>query len=94
MANEFEVEGLLRLTDELVILLYARELALKDVDGVERGIGPHAALDWPCLLPLLNDVVDLVLNYLILRNNLQLKARYRQAVQLFHAPMASVSTVA
>ena len=64
-----------RIFCKLVVLLYARELALEDVDCVERSVGAHAALYGSGLLPLLDDVVDLVLNYLILRNNLKLQPR-------------------
>ncbi len=73
MTDEFEVQGFLGPTDEVVFLLHAVELSLEHVDSIHGGVGPHVALDGACLNPFLQDIIDLVFHYLVLRDNLKLQ---------------------
>jgi len=72
MTRQFEVECFLCATDEIILLLNSIKFPLEDVDGVHGRVSAHVPLHRTCLLPLLQNVVDLVLYNLVLGHNLQL----------------------
>ena len=73
MTRQLEVERLFGPAHKVVFLLDSVQLAFKDVDGIHGGIGTHAPLHGTRLLPFCENVIDLVLHNLVLRNDLELE---------------------
>ena len=73
MTRQFQVESFLCAANEVVFFLNAGKLPLENANGIHGSVGAHVSLHRPCLLPFLQNLVDFVLYYLVLRNNFQLQ---------------------
>ena len=77
---QLEVKCFFGAAYEVVFFLDAIQFAFKHVDGVHGCIRAHVALNRPCLLPLLQNIINLVLDDFVFGDNLQLQASYEMDV--------------
>ena len=70
MAYKFQVKSFLCLADKVILFFDSIKLRFERVQSVQSRVGSDIALNWTCFLPLLEELGDLVLDDLILRDDL------------------------